>query len=133
MTDDELGRWLDGPLFFEWLIQAAPKVIYHEDAGGGLRGKINANVLGETTARSLHRWKAGGAVDTWGRAYERLMDELDLFDWEVPESIRSHENHRPRLTEPQKAIIKRMHKQGAKAVTIAQTLGISERSVRTYR
>jgi hypothetical protein len=131
--DDGPGRWIDGPSFCQWLVTVRPDLIHPPSAVPPLPGKFNMGLLGETTGRSLHRWRVGGAVDSLGNAYEDLMDKLDLADWEVPDDIRSNTNHRPRLNAAQKRLIRRLHKQGMPSIAIAQKLGTSERSVRTYR
>jgi len=131
--EDGPGRWIDGPSFCQWLVTVRPDLIHGPDAVPPLPGKFNMSLLGETTGRSVHRWRVGGAVDSLGNAYEDLMDKLDLADWEVPEDIRSNVTHRPRLTEAQKNTIQRLTAQGWGAVRVAQKLNVSERSVRTYR
>jgi hypothetical protein len=131
--DDGSGRWIDGPGFCQWLIKTRPDLIHPPSAVPPLPGRLNIHLVGDTTGRSIHRWRVGGAVDSWGRAYEDLMYKLNLSDWEVPDDIRSHQNRRPRVTNEQKATIRDLHAKGVRAVDIAQQLNISERSVRTYR
>lgn len=130
MSDDR--RWLDGKQFFQWAWQERPYLVHGPDAVPPLPGRLNASLFSERVVRSIHRWKRGGTVDSYGRTCEEFLMALDLAEWEIPDEIWTDPPKRTRLTADDRYAIKVMARNGLSVREISDRMGISDRTVRTY-
>ncbi len=122
-------RWLDGPSFVKWAVQERPRLVHSPNSPSSLAGRFNATLIGESTARSVHRWQRGGLVDSHLNAFERFMDSLNLHHWEIPDDCYRANSLRPRLTADQKHQIVQLMCDGLNASEVASIVGCARKTV----
>lgn len=122
-------RYLDGPGFIAWL--GSERDIFHEKSVQGVpAGRFRGDLFsGDEPTRALNRWRKGSSVDTLnrGRAFESVMESLNLQVWEIPDHLwRDRRNHRGR---PDYQRVRLLSNCGLSQRRIARILGCSDSTV----
>ena len=121
-------NYLDGPLFFAWLVSERPSVLKQG-------GTINASKFGKNGDRGLRRWrKKGVLIRMDSLAFEEVLDALELGVWEVPENLRRErwKQDGPKIGKKTHDKIVSLYAAGATVTQISKATRVSRGSVRRH-